>query len=210
MRHFHSFAVLAVLTACSGHAAIQATTTPPPPPPAPAAEPEPVADEAPPVVKEEPKNLDIQNDVIRLKPGIKILFATDSDKLLPESSSILDEVASVMLQNTKLHIRVEGHTDNAGDKNHNQDLSTRRAASVKAYLIAKGTGDDRLESLGCGQGTPIADNATDDGKAQNRRVEFVIVRKRHPRGTCELYKPGEHHRKHDKDKPASGAPSTGR
>ena len=206
MRHFTSFVLFAVLGACSGHAAIQATTTPPPP----AAEPEPAAEEAPPVVKEEPKSLDIQADVIRLKPGIKILFATDSDKLLPESSGILDEVASVMQQNTKLHVRVEGHTDNVGDKTHNQDLSTRRAASVKAYLIAKGTTGDRLDSLGCGQGTPIADNTSEDGRAQNRRVEFVIIRKKHPRGTCELYKPGEHHRKHDKDKPAGDAATTGR
>ncbi|HEY0193698.1 MAG TPA: OmpA family protein [Kofleriaceae bacterium] len=169
------------------------TTTPPAPPvadPAPADEPE-----TEPVVKEEPKNLDIQKDVIRLKPGIKILFATDSDQLLPESFPVVDEVASVLSQNARIHIRVEGHTDNTGNKDHNQDLSTRRAAAVKAYLTSKGVTDDRLESLGCGQGTPVADNATDDGKQQNRRVEFVIVRKRHPRGQCELYKPGEHHRR---------------
>jgi OOP family OmpA-OmpF porin len=66
---------------------------------------------------------------------------------------------------------------------------------VLAYLSSKGIAADRLESLGCGQGTPVADNATDDGKAQNRRVEFVIVRKRRPRGNCELYKPREHHKK---------------
>ena len=188
--------------------------TPATPTPAPTADPAPAATEeaeAEPVVKEEPKNLDIQKDVIRLKPGIKILFATDSDKLLPESSPILDEVASVMTQNEKIHIRIEGHTDNSGNKDHNQDLSTRRAAAVKAYLVGKGTPDDRLDSLGCGQGTPIADNANEDGKTQNRRVEFVIVRKRHPRGQCELYKPGERHRRHDKDgkDAASPAPAKG-
>jgi OOP family OmpA-OmpF porin len=180
--------------ACSGHAQTQISTTPSEP--APAATPEPAEEEAPPVVKEEPKSLDIQKDVIRLKPGIKILFATDSDKLMPESDAILDEVASVLQQNEKLHVRVEGHTDNTGDKGHNDTLSTQRAASVKAYLVSKGIADDRLDSLGCGQGTPVADNATDDGRQQNRRVEFVIVRKRHPRGNCELYKPGEHHHHH--------------
>lgn len=201
MRHAVASILFAALAAC--HSSAQVATTPPPPEPAPA----PVAEapapaeepETEPVVKEEPKNLDIQKDVIRLKPGIKILFATDSDKLMPESSPILDEVASVMSQNEKIHIRVEGHTDNAGNKDHNQDLSTRRAAAVKAYLASKGVTDDRLDSLGCGQGTPVADNATDDGKAQNRRVEFVIIRKRHPRGQCELYKPGEHHHHHDHD-----------
>jgi OOP family OmpA-OmpF porin len=182
------------------HGSAQVSTTPPPAP-APAADPAPAPaeEETEPVVKEEPKNLDIQKDVIRLKPGIKILFATDSDKLLPESSPILDEVASVMSQNDKIHIRIEGHTDNVGDKNHNQDLSARRAASVKAYLATKGVAEDRLDSLGCGQGTPVADNSTEDGKTQNRRVEFVIVRHRHPRGQCELYKPGEHHHHHDHD-----------
>jgi outer membrane protein OmpA-like peptidoglycan-associated protein len=182
--------------ACSGHAQTQISTTPSEPAP-PAAAPEPADEpEAPPVVKEEPKSLDIQKDVIRLKPGIKILFATNSDQLMPESNEILDEVASVLQQNERLHIRVEGHTDNTGDKAHNDTLSTQRAASVKAYLVAKGIPDDRLDSLGCGQGTPVADNATEDGRQQNRRVEFVIVRKRHPRGNCELYKPGEHHHHH--------------
>jgi OOP family OmpA-OmpF porin len=188
--------------------------TPPPTPATPTTDPAPATEEAEaePVVKEEPKNLDIQKDVIRLKPGIKILFATDSDKMLPESSPILDEVASVIAQNAKIHIRIEGHTDNSGNKDHNQELSTRRAAVVKAYLVGKGTPTDRLDSLGCGPGTPVADNANEDGRAQNRRVEFVIVRQRHPRGQCELYKPGEHHRRHDKDgkdaappAPASGA-----
>jgi OOP family OmpA-OmpF porin len=198
--------VLAFLLGCTGQAQLSASTTPPPAPPpapAPAPDPAPVADpapeEPPPVVNNELKNLEIQADVIRLKPGIKILFATDSDKLLPESNAVLDEVSMVLGQNTKLHLRVEGHTDNAGKADHNQDLSTRRAAAVKAYLVSKGAPEDRLDSLGCGQGTPIADNATDDGKAQNRRVEFVIIHHRHPRGNCELYKPGEHHhRDHDK------------
>ena len=193
---FAALLVAALAMGCHSKAEVQASTTP-----APAADPAPAAEEAEsaPVVKEEPKSLDIQKDVIRLKPGIKILFATDSDKLLSESSSILDEVAAVMTQNEKIHIRIEGHTDNSGNKDHNQDLSTRRAAAVKAYLVTKGTLGDKLDSLGCGQGTPVADNATEDGRAQNRRVEFVIIRKRHPRGQCELYKPGERHRHHDKD-----------
>ncbi len=203
---FAALLVAALVAGCHPKSEVQASTTPPP---APAADPGPATEEAEaaPVVKEEPKNIEIQKDVIRLKPGIKILFATDSDKLLSESSPILDEVAAVMSQNEKIHIRVEGHTDNTGNKDHNQDLSTRRAAAVKAYLIAKGTANDRLDSLGCGQGTPVADNATEDGKAQNRRVEFVIIRKRHPRGQCELYKPGEHHR-HDKDSKDAAAPTT--
>lgn len=160
--------------------------------------------EAEPVVKEEPKNLDIQKNVIRLKPGIRILFGNDSDKLLDESFPILDEVASVMSQNERLRIRVEGHTDTDGKSAHNQDLSTRRAASVRAYLVGKGIVEDRLESTGCGQNVPVADNKTEDGKAQNRRVEFVILRKRRQVEPCQVYKPGEH-RRHKRDGAGSGS-----
>lgn len=181
-----------VAAACSKSAAISTT---PQPEPMPAAEPAAAEEpETEPVVKEEPKNLDIQKNVIRLKPGIKILFATDSDKLLDESYPILDEVASVMEQNQRLRIRVEGHTDTDGNEAHNQDLSTRRAASVRAYLVGKSVPEDRLESMGCGQKVPVADNKTDDGKAQNRRVEFVIMRKRRPAEPCQVYHPGEHRR----------------
>lgn len=194
MRNIKLLAVV-FAAACSGHAQTQISTTPSEPAP-PAAATEPTEEEAPPVTKEEPKNLDIQKDVIRLKPGIKILFATDSDKLLDESTPILDEVASVMDQNQRLRIRVEGHTDTDGNESHNQDLSTRRAASVRAYLVGKNVPEDRLESMGCGQKVPVADNKTDDGKAQNRRVEFVIMRKRHPAEPCQVYHPGEHHRHH--------------
>ncbi|HEY4178983.1 MAG TPA: OmpA family protein [Kofleriaceae bacterium] len=160
-----------------------------------------------PVVKEEPKSLDIQKDVIRLKPGMKILFETDSDKIVAESNTILDEVADVMTQNQKLRIRVEGHTDNTGKEDHNKELSEKRATAVRAYLVSKGVAEDRLESTGCGQGTPVADNATDDGKQQNRRVEFVIMRHKHPREACQLYKPGEHHGHHH-DETATGGGQT--
>ena len=87
-------------------------------------------------------------------------------------------------------LRVEGHTDNTGTPDHNQGLSDRRSASVKHYLEAKGwSRRDRLESLGCGENVPAATNATEEGKLQNRRVEFVIVSRQHPRGNCELYAP---------------------
>lgn len=200
-----------VAAACSKSASVSTTMPQPEPEPMPAAEPAAAEEpETEPVVKEEPKNLDIQKNVIRLKPGIKILFATDSDKLLDESYPILDEVASVMEQNQRLRIRVEGHTDTDGNEAHNQDLSTRRAASVRAYLVGKSVPEDRLESMGCGQKVPVADNSTDDGKAQNRRVEFVIMRKRRPAEPCQVYHPGERHRHRrggDGAAPAADAPA---
>jgi outer membrane protein OmpA-like peptidoglycan-associated protein len=168
---------------------------PAPPPPVAEPAPPPVEEpEADPVVKEEPKNLDIQHNVIRLKPGIKIMFDTDSDKLQDASFPILDEVASVLSQNERLRVRVEGHTDNTGKADHNKDLSTRRAASVREYLVSHGIVAERLESTGCGQDVPVAANDTEDNRAMNRRVEFVILRRRRVVEPCQVYKPGEHHR----------------
>jgi outer membrane protein OmpA-like peptidoglycan-associated protein len=135
-----------------------------------------------------PKNLDVRAEVIQLKPGVKILFQTASDEIFPESFEILDELALIMEQNPDLRIRVEGHTDSDGDDNDNVKLSDRRAASVRAYLSGrKNINGNRLESEGCGEKTPIADNETEEGKQQNRRVEFVILKKgKEPK--CKLYK----------------------
>ncbi|HVV84102.1 MAG TPA: OmpA family protein [Kofleriaceae bacterium] len=183
-----------------------ATGCPKPPPPvpyvapapAPAAEPAPADDPAEePAVTEEPKDLEVQKDVIRLKPGIKILFASDSDQLDGQSFPILDEVVAVMQQSDRIRIRVEGHTDNVGGTKHNQDLSTRRAASVLSYLAGKGIASDRLESTGCGEGTPVADNATEDGRQQNRRVEFVILHHHRTVEPCRIYHSRDWHGHHD-------------
>lgn len=179
MRLLIASLMFAVAAACTTPGAFQATVHPPGPP-APSGD-----DEV--VVKEPPKHLVIQHDVIRLKPGMTILFAIDSDRILPESQPVVDEVASVMAQNERITIRVEGHTDNTASQDHNQGLSERRAKSVRDYLEAKGIAGNRLGSVGCGENVPVADNASDEGKTQNRRVEFVILRKTNPRGNCELY-----------------------
>ncbi len=183
------------------------------PEPAPVVEPEPVVAEEPeeePVVKEEPKNLEIQRNVIRLKRGTRIKFATNSAALEPESNEILDEVASVLSQNERIRVRVEGHTDNTGNADKNKELSSARASSVKDYLASKGIATERLESTGCGQDVPAADNGTEDGKAENRRVEFVILRKRRVVEPCRLYKWGEGRRQRGESADAGGetAPAT--
>ncbi len=179
---FASLLLAAAATACTKPSELQATVAPPGPPP-------PSGDEEV-VVKVPPKHLEIHNDVIRLKAGITIQFATDSAGVLPESAPVLDEVAMVMSENLHIRIRIEGHTDNTASQDHNQALSDRRAGTVRHYLEMKGITEDRLESLGCGENTPVATNATDAGKTENRRVEFVIIRHRNPRGNCELYKRG--------------------
>ncbi len=170
--------------ACTKPSEFQATAHAPGPPP-------PSGDEEV-IVKEQPKMIEIQHDVIRLKPGIHINFATDSDQIMPESDLIVKEVALVMSQNERITLRIEGHTDNTASQDHNQALSERRAKAVLASLEAKGVEPDRLASLGCGENVPVADNTTDEGKAENRRVEFVIVRANHPHGNCELYHHADH------------------
>jgi outer membrane protein OmpA-like peptidoglycan-associated protein len=107
----------------------------------------------------------------------RVYFKTGKDVIESKSFPLLDNIAAVLKSHPEIKvIRVEGHTDNVGDAAKNKDLSQRRAASVKKYLVEKGGIDAaRLEPVGYGQEKPVADNATDDGKQQNRRVEFVIV-----------------------------------
>ena len=107
----------------------------------------------------------------------KIYFDTDKDTIQPKSFPLLDNVAAVMNAHPEIKkIRVEGHTDNVGNAPHNKDLSNRRAGSVMKYLVDKGHVDAaRLTAEGFGMDRPIATNDTVDGKALNRRVEFVIV-----------------------------------
>jgi large repetitive protein len=106
----------------------------------------------------------------------KIYFAYDSDRILPRSYELLDQVAAIILEHTEIPgIFIEGHTDADGSDEYNRDLSDRRAKSVRAYLVDKGVPAERLQAKGFGESQPIADNATEEGKAQNRRVEFKIV-----------------------------------
>jgi len=85
----------------------------------------------------------------------------------------IDEVAQMLLDNPALTISIEGHTDNTGTPASNKSLSLNRANAVVTALTAKGIAKNRLTSVGWGQEKPIADNATEEGRAANRRVEIV-------------------------------------
>lgn len=102
-----------------------------------------------------------------------ILFDLDSATIRPESKPVLDEVLGVLKGEPGWKIIIEGHTDSTGSESHNLDLSKRRADSVKAFLVSGGVEASRLQAKGLGEGKPVADNATDLGRAQNRRVELV-------------------------------------
>jgi outer membrane protein OmpA-like peptidoglycan-associated protein len=102
-----------------------------------------------------------------------INFDTDSDHLRPDAKPALDDLLAALKANAAWKISIEGHTDATGNAAHNLDLSQRRAASVKAALVAAGIAADRLTTAGFGQTKPIAANDSAIGRAQNRRVEVV-------------------------------------
>ena len=102
-----------------------------------------------------------------------ILFDTDSAVIRPESKPVLDEVLGVLRDEPGWKVTIEGHTDSTGSDSHNLTLSQQRADSVKAYLVTGGIDGGRLKTKGFGAGKPVADNAGELGRAQNRRVELV-------------------------------------
>lgn len=105
----------------------------------------------------------------------KIQFAFDSDAITPESDPTLDLIAGVVLSNPKLKIFILAHCDSVGTEDYNLDLSRRRAKSVASYLVKKGIDPPSIRYHGYGSSHPIADNATAEGRAKNRRVEFRIT-----------------------------------
>lgn len=104
----------------------------------------------------------------------RVVFETDKATLLPESYPILDEAAATLRKNPDLRIEVAGHTDSRGPDAYNQKLSERRAATVLKYLQNAGVANP-MTSHGYGESQPIADNATDAGRQENRRVGLRIL-----------------------------------
>jgi outer membrane protein OmpA-like peptidoglycan-associated protein len=103
-----------------------------------------------------------------------IHFAFNSAEILPESTPTLREIADLLRGQADLELIIEGHTDNVGGAEHNLELSRQRAEAVKRWLVDEGgAGEIRLTTVGYGLGRPIADNATEEGRARNRRVELV-------------------------------------
>lgn len=105
--------------------------------------------------------------------ALYINFATGKSDIDPGSQKIVDQIADMLSTNPSLKVSVEGHTDNTGTPAGNKTLSENRARAVMNACVAKGIEGSRMSSKGWGQDKPVADNSTDDGKAQNRRVEIV-------------------------------------
>ncbi len=102
-----------------------------------------------------------------------INFDVDKSTLKPESMGTLNMIVKIMNNNPDLKFEVDGHTDNSGAAKHNMDLSQQRADAVKAQLVSLGIDPSRLSTKGFGDTKPISTNDTQEGKANNRRVEFV-------------------------------------
>jgi outer membrane protein OmpA-like peptidoglycan-associated protein len=116
----------------------------------------------------------------KFKEGEKVIlknvfFDTDKFNLKNESKAELNKLIALLKEQASLKIEIGGHTDNTGNKKANQTLSENRAKAVYQYLIDNGIASDRLSYKGYGDTKPIADNATEEGRSQNRRTEFTIV-----------------------------------
>jgi len=104
-----------------------------------------------------------------------ILFDVNKSTIRGESMGTINEIVELMNENYSLKFRIEGHTDSDGDESYNQQLSDERAAAVKSMLVQLGIEASRLESQGWGESKPVSENSTPEGKANNRRVEFIKI-----------------------------------
>jgi len=134
------------------------------------------------IVIEKSMNQEVTADAASLSDELKksghvavygIHFETGKAAILPDSENVLGEIVKMLQHNPDVKLSVEGHTDNVGAVARNQTLSEKRAQAVVAWLTAHGVPAARLSAKGWGQSKPVADNATDDGRAKNRRVELV-------------------------------------
>jgi outer membrane protein OmpA-like peptidoglycan-associated protein len=114
------------------------------------------------------------DDIILNMPG-NVTFRTDSADLNAQFYKVLDGVALVAKKYDKTIIEVAGHTDSTGTADYNRQLSQRRASSVSGYLVSRGVAQARIMTAAGGEDHPIASNATDEGRAANRRVEVTLA-----------------------------------
>ncbi|SFI72037.1 Outer membrane protein OmpA [Kaistella treverensis] len=121
-------------------------------------------------------------EVERVGEGIKVTmkenmvnFGFDSSTLSSAAQMNLDKLAEVLKNNPDTNINIYGYTDSKGTDSYNLSLSDRRAAAVKSYLVSKGLDASRMITMGRGEQEPVATNDTEEGRAQNRRVEFAIT-----------------------------------
>ncbi|HYO53921.1 OmpA family protein [Archangium sp.] len=142
---------------------------------------------APPVVPSQPA-ITLEDKDVRLQLGEPVYFAFAKDTIDPVSFPLLDEVARFIREHPELGpIRIDGHTDDVGNNQYNLELSQRRARAIFEYLGTRGVPVERLSHMGYGKRCPLLSNTTGEGRAINRRVDFILVNREHRRpgpGEC--------------------------
>ena len=120
-------------------------------------------------------NIQRNADVLAVTFKSDVLFDINSATLKPGAYTEINRVSQVLLQYPQTTVQIAGHTDSSGSETYNQRLSERRAMSVQSALINQGVDSMRLQTLGFGEGQPIADNSTATGRQLNRRVVVTIT-----------------------------------
>lgn len=125
-----------------------------------------------------PKNALVKLEGNEIKISKQVHFETDSAKIMGDSNALLEEIADVLQRKPNIKkVEIQGHTDNTGSREHNQQLSDARANSVRTWLTNAGVDGNRLVAKGYGQDRPLAPNVTEVNRAKNRRVQFIILEK---------------------------------
>jgi len=119
--------------------------------------------------------VDRVGDQIQLTMPSNVTFAINSATIQPGFFKALDDVSATLVQYNDTSVDIIGHASSDGDDAYNMTLSQQRAQSVRSYLISKGTESVRINAIGMGETQPIADNATAEGRAANRRVEILLT-----------------------------------
>lgn len=115
------------------------------------------------------------NDTVRVLFPTHLMFGFNSSSISDEAVPKMHRFAKALNQYNKTAILVNGHTDNKGSEEYNNNLSQQRADTAKSKLVFYKVSDERIKTWGMGMRHPIADNSTETGRAKNRRVEFVIL-----------------------------------
>jgi outer membrane protein OmpA-like peptidoglycan-associated protein len=128
-------------------------------------------------IKKEVPNAKVERvgEGIEVEFNSKILFDYDKALLKPEAKNGLNDLVTILKKYPDTNIEIQGHTDNKGTDGYNEELSMRRANGVMMYLIDKGVASSRMNPKAYGENSPKYTNDTEDGRSQNRRVEFLIT-----------------------------------
>jgi outer membrane protein OmpA-like peptidoglycan-associated protein len=142
------------------------------------------------LMQKRPVKGDVEVAAKEIKIKKQILFETDSARINPASTALVEEIADVMNRNPQIkRIEIQGHTDNTGSKEHNKTLSEQRAKAVRDAIVSLGVQADRLTAVGYGQEKTIASNATAQGREKNRRVQLIILEQDKPKPAADKPKP---------------------